>query len=455
VVTVKEGYQMTHLDLFSGIGGFAYAVDQVWGDGVEHIFCDNNNFCQQVLKKHWKDSVIYGDIRELITDTESNKTQLAKPSGFYTESGLSNRKCDLLTGGFPCQPFSQAGKRKGTNDDRHLWPAMFKVIQLTKPTWIIAENVRGLLTIDGGLVFEQVCLDLEGEGYEVQPFIIPACAVNAPHRRDRLWFVGHTNIGRSVGRDKDGTDKIGQVASSEHKGNIGDAADTTQELHYGSRNARQGGQREYSNCGWETSWLEVAGKFCGIYDGVSDFMDRCFDEIILEEDYGKICNKSGRQDLSYLWEGVQQKQIWESIRGYVPLLEQADLLAVVRKLEDRANEQANIQSPGEQSHSEEGMRCMWQNAEFRRSSYRRKHQEQFAGKLKILMPLLSYEVALGFAKVGDYIQCAYSSMISPAVELDGFKLTKAGHRVERLKALGNSIVPQVAIEIMKAIKDPL
>jgi DNA (cytosine-5)-methyltransferase 1 len=96
---------------------------------------------------------------------------------------------DILTGGFPCQPFSTAGKRKGTDDERYLWGEMLRAIQEIKPKYVIAENVFGITNIDGGLVFEQVCLDLEAEGYEVQPFIIPAAAKNAPHRRDRVWFV--------------------------------------------------------------------------------------------------------------------------------------------------------------------------------------------------------------------------------------------------------------------------
>ena len=96
---------------------------------------------------------------------------------------------DILTGGFPCQPFSLAGKRKGTEDERYLWGEMLRAIQEIKPRFVIAENVFGITNIDGGLVFQKVCLDLENEGYEVQPFIIPACSKNAPHRRDRCWFI--------------------------------------------------------------------------------------------------------------------------------------------------------------------------------------------------------------------------------------------------------------------------
>jgi DNA (cytosine-5)-methyltransferase 1 len=102
-------------------------------------------------------------------------------------------KIDILTGGFPCQPFSMAGKRKGTNDERYLWGEMLRAIQEIKPKYVIAENVFGITNIDGGLVFEQVCLDLEAEGYEVQPFIIAAASKNAPHRRDRCWFIAYSN----------------------------------------------------------------------------------------------------------------------------------------------------------------------------------------------------------------------------------------------------------------------
>lgn len=159
---------MKHLDLFSGIGGFAYAADQVW-DNVEHVFCDNDKFCQQVITKHWPEAKQYNDIQE-----------------------ITEEQADIITGGFPCQPFSQAGLRRGTADDRYLWPEMLRVIQLAQPAWVIAENVRGLLSHLDGMVLEQVCLDLEAAGYEVQPLIIPAAAVNAPHRRDRIWFVAYS-----------------------------------------------------------------------------------------------------------------------------------------------------------------------------------------------------------------------------------------------------------------------
>jgi DNA (cytosine-5)-methyltransferase 1 len=184
---------MKHIDLFSGIGGFALAAEWAFGE-VEHIFCDHDTFCQEVLKKHWPNSKIYGDIRsiskkQLIADSRSKEPH--RISQEPRKKGFEAWNIDLLTGGFPCQPFSQAGRRGGTEDDRYLCPEMFRVICDFKPTWVLAENVRGLVTWNEGMVLEQVCSDLESQDYEVQPIIIPAVALNAPHRRDRIWFIAH------------------------------------------------------------------------------------------------------------------------------------------------------------------------------------------------------------------------------------------------------------------------
>jgi len=161
----------THVDLFSGVGGFTLAAQ--WAGYETVLFVEKNEYCQKVLRRHWPSVPIIGDIRDV-----------TEPIGIPV---------DLLTGGFPCQPFSTAGRRLGVDDDRYLWPEMLRVISLFKPTWVLAENVGGILTIDNGVVFECVLSDLEREGYEVQPFVIPACAVGAPHRRDRVWIVAHTD----------------------------------------------------------------------------------------------------------------------------------------------------------------------------------------------------------------------------------------------------------------------
>ena len=160
--------EKTHLDLFSGIGGFALAAK--WNGYRTIGFCDNEPYAQAVLKKHWPEVPCHKDIREVRGELYAGVT--------------------LLTGGFPCQPFSVAGKQRGKDDNRYLWPEMLRVIQEAKPAWIIGENVAGIVN----LALDQVCADLEGQGYEVEPIIVPACAVDAPHRRDRVWIVGHSKL---------------------------------------------------------------------------------------------------------------------------------------------------------------------------------------------------------------------------------------------------------------------
>jgi DNA (cytosine-5)-methyltransferase 1 len=166
---------MKHGSLFSGIGGFDLAAEWMGWENVFH--CEWMEFPRKVLDYHFPNADSHIDIC---------KTDFKKYAN----------KIDILTGGFPCQPFSLAGKRKGTDDERYLWGEMLRAIQEIKPKYVIAENVFGITNIDGGLVFEQVCLDLENEGYEVQPFIIPAAAKNAPHRRDRCWFIAYSSARR-------------------------------------------------------------------------------------------------------------------------------------------------------------------------------------------------------------------------------------------------------------------
>jgi DNA (cytosine-5)-methyltransferase 1 len=195
--------QIIHYDLFAGIGGFSYALDQVYEkEKIKHIFIEIDPFCQAVLKKHWQDGEFWGDIRDFIADAK--RKRWGKRNISEERQVARQNTTIILTGGFPCQPFSQAGRRKGTADDRYLWGEMFEAIRIIKPDWVVAENVRGLITIQNGLVFEGILSDLESEGYAVQSFIIPACAVGAPHRRDRVWIIAqNTKHNRStIGEDE-------------------------------------------------------------------------------------------------------------------------------------------------------------------------------------------------------------------------------------------------------------
>ena len=161
---------MRVLDLFSGIGGFSLGLERA-GPFRTVAFCEREPFPQAVLKKHWPEVPIYDDVRTIPTD----------------ELG----RIDLICGGFPCQPWSQAGQQRGAEDDRDLWPVMASLIEKLRPQFVIGENVRGFVNEPLGL--KRSLSDLESIGYQAVPFIIPACAVGAPHRRDRVWIVAHAN----------------------------------------------------------------------------------------------------------------------------------------------------------------------------------------------------------------------------------------------------------------------
>ena len=160
------------LDLFAGIGGFSYAGEKLVGGYETVAFCEYDEHAQKVLRKHWPDTEIIGDIRDLANDADRFRGMV-----------------DIITGGYPCQPFSLAGIRRGDQDDRHLWPEMLRVIEAVRPRWVIGENVAGHITM--GL--DEVLSDLEGAGYTSRCYVIPAVAADAPHRRDRVWIVAHAD----------------------------------------------------------------------------------------------------------------------------------------------------------------------------------------------------------------------------------------------------------------------
>ena len=321
---------MLHIDLFSGIGGFAYAARQVWPDYHNLFFCDNNKFCQAVLRKNFgQDILIYDDIREVTVERFIADTELrgCSPKMQYNEmaregtgaySASNQFTVDLLTGGFPCQPFSVAGKRTGSQDDRYLFPEMLRVIAEFKPSWVIGENVAGIqnifqykstsplegkiynsredATADLGGILERtgtnelylVVEKLEGLGYEVQVFIVPACAVNAPHRRDRVWIIAHaerTGAGcecREVADKRWATSEGGREGIRQDNRAAGTGRITATDLHAADaeRTEREGkwgntrGRRAEFGCGdWSRPWFEVATRLCRVDDGLSAIMD--------------------------------------------------------------------------------------------------------------------------------------------------------------------------------------
>jgi len=167
-VSLNEKEKLKVLSLFAGIGGIDLGLEST-GRFETVQFVEYEPFCQHILRRHWPDVPIWGDVKTFDPDSCGD--------------------IDLLCGGYPCQPFSVAGKQKGTEDDRHLWPRMFEIIKHKRPTWVLCENVPGHVNL--GL--DQVLFDLESEGYSWQTFVLGAVAVDAPHRRQRLFIVANTD----------------------------------------------------------------------------------------------------------------------------------------------------------------------------------------------------------------------------------------------------------------------
>ena len=213
---------MIHISLFSGIGGFELAAE--WMGWRNYVSCDISEFGNKVRKYYWPDCYTHTDIKTLTHETIHTELSRRYGSGWRDDD-------IILTGGFPCQPYSQAGRRLGSEDERHLWPEMLRVISEVKPTYIVGENVYGLVNWNEGMVFEEVCADLENLGYAVQPVLLPASGIGAPHHRMRVFFVanaignGHKN-GYSQTGGEVGCSQPRGVQQSERVGGERNAPDT-------------------------------------------------------------------------------------------------------------------------------------------------------------------------------------------------------------------------------------
>ena len=218
---------MRVLDLFSGIGGFSLGLERA-GPFRTVAFCEREPFPQAVLRKHWPEVPIYDDVRTIPTDRLG--------------------RIDLICGGFPCQPWSVAGQQRGAEDDRDLWPVMASLIEKLRPQWVIGENVRGFVNEPLGL--QRSLSDLEILGYQTAPFVIPACAVDAPHRRDRVWIVANAERGgrgtgnlRNQGGDGKPAGEGRSVISPQPSEASTPVADSAGERSDGRRHNEYGGQR--------------------------------------------------------------------------------------------------------------------------------------------------------------------------------------------------------------------
>mgnify|MGYP003625660101 CR=1 FL=1 len=217
---------MRHVDLCSGIGGFALGFE--WAELSSPIlFCDIEPWSRKILAKHWPHVPIATDVKDLASDPDRNVPD-----------------CDILTAGYPCQPFSLAGKRAGEEDPRHIWPYILRIVASKRPAWCVFENVYGHLTL--GL--DQVLLDLEAEGYATRPFIVPACGVNAPHKRDRIWIIAK-NMGDTSRSRQQGDN--GRQSAQELENGCEDVADTNNSGQSSSQGSgKDNRNKSGNNFGW-------------------------------------------------------------------------------------------------------------------------------------------------------------------------------------------------------------
>jgi DNA (cytosine-5)-methyltransferase 1 len=283
------------LDICSGIGGFSLGLEATGGfDTV--AFCEFDDFCCKVLNKHWPNVPIYKDLKEIGNDPERIIQEF-----------------DLICGGIPCQPFSLAGKQKGKEDDRHLWPYMYAIVKSKKPTWVIVENVGGFVNV----ALDDVCLDLETQGYATQSFIIPACSVEAPHKRDRIWILGklmanaHDTGDRTLGSKADGDrqetiegwQEQSQLGSSRSSNDVANPKELRNYEHdNGERTQQDREHRVSQQPGGEGSLGgtdDVANPKLVSSDSISDSGSNTKTESEQGQKTGNLDRSSGRQDVAY------------------------------------------------------------------------------------------------------------------------------------------------------------
>jgi DNA (cytosine-5)-methyltransferase 1 len=348
-------------------------------------FCEIDKYCTLLLQKHWKGIKIYEDVRKI------NKEQ-------FDTDGIEYP--DIITGGFPCQPFSVAGKQKGTGDDRHLWPEMFRIIKTFKPKFVIGENVKGLINIQDGVVFETVCTDLESEGYEVQAFNIPAAGVGAPHRRERIWILA--TLGNSE-LNGSSTTKI------------------TRSIIETSNNNKEGenATREFEGTSKSRNSQDVENSRCTLQQGTV-FQGENENEIRKgDANQSQRSSGSSRYDVAYT-----ERERLERLNQQSTTISGKDERTYTRNesSSDQATGTKDVANPSsEQSHSNDN------GQEQREIS--QQEQIELGGRSSGTLWPSNWEFEPNVGRVANGVP----------------------GRVHRLKGLGNSIVPKIAEEIGKAI----
>ena len=440
------------LDLFSGLGGFSLGLERT-GKYKTVAFCEIDKYCTLLLQKHWKGVKIYNDVKKITKE------------GFEAD-GIESP--DIITGGFPCQPFSVAGKQKGTSDDRHLWPEMFRIIKAFKPRFVIGENVPGIVNIQDGVVFETVCTDLESQGYEVQPFNIPAAAVGAPHQRKRIWIIASLENPRRTLRQgsklfNTNEDEVGKENANQHQrsssSSESNVADTDTRLSDGQKKELQSrGQasissREGENVANAISRNVEAGRERQRGVRTESEGQRTSDHVASSgetsregENVANTENGRGQPSQSERWEGTERGSI--NSRGIEG--ERKNFSGT----EDVANAKS-ISSDGREigQHSEEsrekrkiGIEVGGVSSDRQKLANTDSERLERLGQSRSQFNETSSSTSSSEERQGQVGQGWWE--FEPNV---GRVAHGVPGRVHRLKALGNSIVPQIAEEIGRAL----
>ena len=434
-----RGRKLRHLDLFSGIGGFALAAFWVWGRYHELVgFVENDLFCQAILRKHFPGVPIHGDISTFHwaktfpagIGGEGERAEQHSWAGVQLPHALrysrSEGGIDLLTGGFPCQPASHAGQRRGTSDDRWLWPEMLRVIRETSPRWVVAENVPGLLSLERGVVFESVLSDLEACDYKIQTVTIPACAVGAPHKRDRVWIVAHSN--HTGDRTSPGAIRCNGSASVEGREELAlDQSGRPGTTHANSNSVRLQESGTEQQTGGTGQFHEASPNSLSVRRNISDISRR------MERTKG-----NGQE---------------EERSSHIIALEATHSNKSSSHSDDAGCSDRNGKPEGEQASTEEGFDSIGGRDPVQASSPdssslegRTEQEVERGGETRAQIGIDRHESRWD----EDWAEAA-ARLCTPNDGLPGGLARPRGWRNAALKAAGNSIVPEVAERIFRGV----